>query len=113
MQKVFINKETNMVEQILPIKTVDELPDDYFSTCYAIIDELDEVNTYNLRYNKEEKTFEVVEELPAIDEVIVMKQPTTEDYNALKEENEKLKSRLDNIENLINQIDEVKKWRVK
>ena len=52
MQKVFINKETNMVEQILKVETYEELSNDYFLNCYPVEDALDEVNGYNLRYNK-------------------------------------------------------------
>lgn len=101
MNKVFINKETNMVEQILKVETNDELPDDYFPNCYGVIDEEEKVNTYNLRYNKETKKFDVIEGLKAIDEVVVIKQPTAEEIRQIKEENEELKSRLDNLETLI------------
>lgn len=113
MQKVFINKKTDMVEQILSVKTKDELPDDYFSTCYVVLDEEDKVNAYNLKYNKEINDFEVVEGMPAKDEVKIIKQPSTEDYNNLKKENEELKSRLDKVEGIINQINEVERWQVK
>lgn len=103
MQKIFINKNTDMVEQILEVKTIEELPDNYFSSCYAVIDEEDKVNAYNLKYNKEIKEFQVIEGLLAKEEVIIIKKPTMQDYNTLKEENKELKSRLDNIENMINQ----------
>lgn len=101
MNKVFVNKETDMVEQILKVEKLDELPDDYFSNCYAVIDEEEKINTYNLKYNKETGKFEVVEGILAKDEVTVEKAPTTEDFNNLKQENEELKSRLDNLETLI------------
>lgn len=101
MQKIFINKETDMVEQILPVMTADELPDDYFSNCYAVMDYEDKINAYNLKYNKETEVFELVEGLPAKDEVIVEKNPSLEDFNNLKQENEELKNRLDNLENFI------------
>ena len=52
-------------------------------------------------YNKDLEKFEVVEGIPAKDEVTVEKAPTTEDFNNLKQENEELKSRLDNLETLI------------
>lgn len=103
MQKVFINKNTNMVEQILK-EEKEEIREDYFPNCYMIEDLEENIKGYNLRYNKEEGIFEVVEGLPAMDEVIVIKQPTAEDYNALKEENKELKDRLDNIENIIKEI---------
>lgn len=103
MQKIFINKETDMVEQILKIGSVDELPDDYFSTCYAVIDEADKVNAYNLKYNKRTKEFEVIVDVPAFDEVVVEENPTKEDFNNLKQENEELKARLEKLESLVNQ----------
>lgn len=104
MQKIFINKETNLVEQILKEEEGEVITEDYFPSCYMIEDLEEDIKGYNLRYNKEEGVFEVVEGLPAMDEVEIIKQPTTEDYNALKEENKELKDRLDNIENLIKQI---------
>ena len=102
MNKVFINKETNMVEQILPIQTEDELPDDYFPNCYPVIDREGKINAYNLRYNKDTKEFEIVEGVPAMAKVKVIKQPTVEDFNNLKEENEELKTRLEKLEELLN-----------
>lgn len=102
MNKVFINKETNMVEQILPIKNEDELSDDYFPNCYPVIDREGKINAYNLRYNKDTKEFEIVEGVPAMAEVKVIKQPTVEDFKEIKEENEELKARLKKIEELLN-----------
>lgn len=103
MQKVFINKETNMVEQILREEEGEEIREDYFSNCYMVEDPDDKVNGYNLKHNKQTEKFEVVEGLPAFAEVEVINQPTPEDYNTLKKENEELKDRLDNIENMIKQ----------
>ena len=109
MQKIFINKETNIVEQILSVESEEELSDDYFSNCYAVLDKEDKINGYNLRYNKYAEDFEVVDGLKAFDEVEVIKNPTIEDYKALKEENNELKNRLNNLENLITKsISEVK-----
>lgn len=101
MQKVFVNKNTNMVEQILKIKSYDELPDNYFPNCYPIEDDLDNVNGYNLRYNKETEEFEEVEGLPAKDEVEIVEK--NEDIKQLKEENEELKARIEKLESLVNQ----------
>lgn len=100
MNKIFCNKETDIVEQILEIREGEVIADDYFSNCYAVDDLEEKVNGYNLRYNKEIKEFEVVEGLNAKDEVVVLKAPTTEDYNNLKEENKDLKSRIQSLENL-------------
>lgn len=107
MNKVFINKDTDMVEQILEVKAIDELPDDYFPSCYSIIDEDSKINAYNLKYNKETKIFKVVEGMPPRDEVIVIKQPTLEDIQALRKENVRLNEEKINLEERIKNIEEV------
>lgn len=104
MQKIFINKETNLVEQILKEEIGEVIREDYFPSCYMVEDLEENIKGYNLRYNKEEGIFEVVEGLPVFAEVNIIKQPTPEDYSALKKENEELKDRLDNIENMLKQI---------
>lgn len=114
MQKIFVNKDTNIVEQILKVETYEELPDNYFENCYPILDEEDKINAYNLRYNKETGEFKKVEGVPAKDEVKIIEK--NEDINQLKAENEKLKkdneklkkdnkefkSRLEKVEELLN-----------
>ncbi|MDC4240873.1 hypothetical protein NE398_11960 [Clostridium tertium] len=102
MNKVFINKETDMVEQILEIREGEIIPDDYFPNCYAIEDMEGNINAYNLKYNKETKEFEVVEGLPAKEAGRVIKQPTLKDFQELKNENENLKVRLEKLEQLLN-----------
>ena len=102
MNKIFVNKDTDMVEQILPIQNEDELSDDYFPNCYAVIDREGKINAYNLRYNKDTKEFEIVEGVPAIAKVKVIKQPAVEDFKEIKEENEELKARLEKLEELLN-----------
>ena len=107
MNKVYVNKDTNMVEQILKVGSCDELPDDYFSNCYAVMDEEEKINGYNLKYDKETNKFEEIEGLPPKDEVIIIEK--NEDIEQLKKENEELKNRLDELENLITRsISEVK-----
>lgn len=107
MQKIFINKETNLVEQILKEEEGEEIKEDYFPSCYMVEDIEEKIKGYNLRYNKEEGIFEVVEGVLPFAEVNIIKQPTPEDYSALKKENEELKDRLDKIENMIKQINGV------
>ena len=102
MQKIFINKETNMVEQILKEMEGEVIPADYFSNCYVIEDQEEKINAYNLKYNKETKMFEVVEGIPAREEVIVIKQPTAEEIQEIKKENEDLKARMEKLEELLN-----------
>lgn len=102
MNKVFINKETDMVEQILEIREGEIIADDYFSNCYAIEDVEGKINAYNLRYNKETKEFETVEGIPPKDEVTIIKQPTAEEIQEIKKENEDLKARMEKLEELLN-----------
>lgn len=102
MQKIFVNKNTDMVEQILEIREGEVIPDDYFSSCYAVIDEQDKIKGYNLKYNKDLKNFEVVEGIPAKEEIIIIKQPTAEEIQEIKKENEDLKARMEKLEELLN-----------
>lgn len=60
MQKIYINKETNIVEQIFTIKDPGELPDEYYDWCYSVIDETDTVKSYGWKYNKDTETFEPI-----------------------------------------------------
>lgn len=101
MNKVFINKQTNMVEQILEIREGEVIQDDYFTNCYVIEDIEGEINAYNLRYNKETKEFETVEGIPPKDEVIVEKAPSNED---LKKENERLENKISAMQSALDEI---------
>lgn len=102
MQKVFINKETDMVEQILEIREGEIIPDDYFLNCYAIEDKDNKINAYNLRYNKETKSFEIVEGVPAKEEVEVIKKvDSEEELRKIKEENKELRAEIEEIKNLL------------
>lgn len=102
MNKVYCNKETDLVEQIINIDVDTRWQENWFPNCYVVDDPNNEINTYNLRYNKETKEFEIVEGLKPKEEVIVIKQPTVEDFNNLKEENEDLKARMEKLEELLN-----------
>lgn len=111
MNKVFINKETDMVEQILKVETEDELPDNYFTNCYSVIDKEELINGYNVKYNKATKEFEIVAGMKAKDEVVVIgiNSNDYEDIEQLKKENEELKkenedvkARLEKLEDLLN-----------
>ncbi|MDU7362757.1 hypothetical protein [Clostridium sp.] len=101
MNKVFINKETDMVEQILEIREGEVIPDDYFPNCYAIDDPEGKINAYNLRYNKETKEFEIVEGIPPKDEVIVEEAISNED---LKKENEILQNKITAMQAALDEI---------
>ena len=102
MNKVFCNKETNLVEQILKELEGEHIGEDYFPNCYMIEDKEEKINTYNLRYNKEEGLFEVVEGLEEKDTVITIKKPDTEDLEKLKNENDELRAKIEKIEKLLN-----------
>lgn len=104
MQKIYINKETNLVEQILKVKSPSEFSDEYFETCYSVLDTEDKVKGYNLRYNKEAEEFEIVEGMEAVAEVVVIEKEETNELKKLKKENEELKDRLERIENTINRF---------
>lgn len=103
MQKIFINKETDLVEQILEVLTEEELNDDYFESCYAVIDPENKINTYNMKYNKEKEIFEVVEGMKEREEVEIIPSKNDEAIEDLKKENESLKKEIEEIKNMINQ----------
>ena len=102
MNKVFCNKETDLVEQIINIDIDTRFDENWFPSCYVVDDPNNQVNAYNLKYNKELQKFEIVEGLDAKAEVIVIKQPTAEEMKEIKKENEDLKARLDKLEELLN-----------
>lgn len=109
MQKIFINKETNMVEQILKVETKDELQDEYFDNCYAYLDKEDKINAYNLKYNKESNLFEEVEGIPPFAEVEIKEknddiEKLKKENEELKKENESFKERLESIEETLNKV---------
>lgn len=102
MNKVFCNKDTNMVEQILKVETKEEYPDDYFENCYVVTDEKEEVVTYNLKYNIEKEEFELVENVPEFIPGVIETPKSEIELEDLKKENEELKARLDKLEELLN-----------
>ena len=93
MNKVFINKETDMVEQILEVKEGEIISDDYFPNCYAIEDIKGEISTYNLRYNKESKKFEVVDGIKPKEDVKII----PSEFEELKKEIDKGYISIDSI----------------
>lgn len=101
MQKIFINKITHMVEQILKEEEGEIIGKDYFPNCYMIEDIEENINAYNLRHNEEEGTFEVIEGMPPKAEVEIIEKVNTEDIENIKRENEDLKTRLEKLEKLL------------
>ncbi|MDZ5010892.1 hypothetical protein GNF77_18750, partial [Clostridium perfringens] len=86
MNKVFCNKETNMVEQIINIDIDTRFEENWFSNCYVVDDINNEINAYNLRYNKEMKKFESVEGVPDFEEAIFEESEKDLKIKSLKEE---------------------------
>lgn len=99
MNKIFCNKVTNMVEQIINIDTDTRWDENWFPNCYVIDDPLNEISTYNLRYNKEKEIFEVVEGMKEKEEAEVI----PSEIEKMKTENELLRKEIDEIKNMINQ----------
>lgn len=113
MNKVFCNRETNMVEQIICIDIDKRFDESWYPHCYIIDDEDNEVQGYNLKYNIETEQFDIVEGIEArpetefeksvveelqeqINLLQVMTIPTNE-MDALRQENKELKDELDII----------------
>ena len=101
MNKIYCNRETDMVEQIINIDIDTRWDENWFPSCYVIDDIDNKISTYNMKYNNETEEFELVEGIPAKDEVIVIKQPTAEEIQEIKKENEDLKARLEKVENIL------------
>lgn len=96
MNKVYVNKETNMVEQIINID-VDTRWDPYwFPWCYIVDDPENKVDSYNLRYNTETGEFEVNEDFIPVETKI-------EDSEQQKEMKQ-LKEELEMTQNALNEI---------
>ncbi|MDU7085926.1 MAG: hypothetical protein E6344_19755 [Clostridium sp.] len=101
MNKVYCNKETDFVEQIINIDVDTRWEENWFPNCYVVDDPDNEINTYNLRYNKETKEFEIVEGIPPKDEVIVEEAISNED---LKKENEILQNKITAMQAALDEI---------
>lgn len=100
MNKVYCNKETDMVEQIINIDVDTRWDENWFSNCYIVDDHENKISTYNLKYNKEKEIFEIVEGLNPKDAVEVTPS-ANEKIEALEKENADLKDRLDKLESVI------------
>lgn len=61
MQKICINKEDNMVNQIFDLSYFPEFKPEDYPYCYVVDDEDDKIKHYGYKYNLETKEFEEVE----------------------------------------------------
>lgn len=89
-----------MVEQILEVKEGEIISDDYFPNCYAIEDIKGEISTYNLRYNKESKKFEVVDGIKPKEDVKII----PSEFEELKKENERLENKITAMQAALDEI---------
>ena len=61
MNKVYVNKETNLVEQIINIDVNTRWSKDWFPWCYIVDDENNSLKHHGYRYNLETEKFEEIE----------------------------------------------------
>lgn len=104
MQKIYLNKETNVVEQIIKedYDHFDSYNDDTFGeSFYMVVDADNIINGYNVRYNKELLQFEILPEVKSHTESYVEPNETQIQINELKEENKLLNEKLDKILELL------------
>ena len=100
MNKVYCNKETDIVEQIINIDVDTRWDENWFPNCYVVDDPENKVQTYNLKYNKEIVDFEIVEGKAEKDVAEVIPS-ANEKIEALEKENTDLKARLEKLESAI------------
>ncbi|MPM61941.1 hypothetical protein SDC9_108805 [bioreactor metagenome] len=106
MQKVYVNKATNMVDQILPIDENTNYPDDYYSWCYAVLDPNNQITTYDQRYNLDTKEFEKVDDYIEPENIII---PSKEEeilntIEKLKVKNTELVNELNTTQQALNEM---------
>lgn len=61
MQKICINKEDNMINQIFDLSDYPEFKPEHYPYCYVIDDENNEIKHYGYKYNLETEKFEEVD----------------------------------------------------
>ncbi len=105
MQKIYLNKETHVVEQIIKedYDHFDSYNNDTFGeSFYMVIDADNIINGYNVRYNKELLQFEILPEVKSYEvksytESYVEPNETQIQIEELKKENKQLNEKLDKI----------------
>lgn len=100
MQKIYLNKETNVVEQIIKedYDNFEGYNDETFGdNFYMILDVDNIINGYNVRYNKELLQFEILPIVKSHTESYVEPNETQIQIDKLKEENKLLNKKIDRI----------------
>lgn len=105
MQKIYLNKETHVVEQIIKedYDHFDSYNNDTFGeSFYMVIDADNIINGYNVRYNKELLQFEILPEVKSYEvksytESYVEPNETQIQIEELKKENKLLNEKFDKI----------------
>lgn len=100
MNKIYCNKDTDMVEQIINVDIDKNYDENWFKNCYMIDDPYNEISTYNIKFNKKTKRFEVVEGLKEKDKVEI-DLSNNEKIEVLEKENIDLKTRLEKLESAL------------
>lgn len=62
MQKIIIDNTTNQVLHIINIDRDSSFSESWYSNCYIVDDIDNSINRYDLRYNKELESFEIIED---------------------------------------------------
>ena len=104
MQKIYLNKETHVVEQIIKedYDHFENYTDETFGdNFYMVLDENNEINDYDFIYNINTNNFDRVLEAKAYTESYVEPNDVEIQINELKEENKMLNEKLDKILELL------------
>lgn len=99
MNKIYVDKQTNMVSQIINIEVDKEWSESWYPNCYIVDDENNEITSYGYRYNLEKKEFEVVEDY---EEQVIEVEPS--EIEELKKANEELKAEITIIQGALDSI---------
>lgn len=104
MQKIYLNKETHVVEQIIKedYDHFDSYSNDTFGeSFYMVIDKNNDINDYDFIYNINTNNFDRVLEAKAYTSNVIEPNETQIQINELKEENKMLNEKLDKILELL------------
>lgn len=70
MQKICVNKEDNLINQIFDLADYPEFKPEHYPYCYVIDDENNEITHYGYRYNLELEKFELIEGYEEVETLI-------------------------------------------
>lgn len=100
MQKIYLNKETHVVEQIIKedYDNFENYNDDTFgNSFYMVIDENNDINDYDFVYNISTNKFDRVFEAKAYTPNVIEPNETQIQIDKLKKENKLLNKKIDRI----------------